>query len=1726
MKRRFKIFTQTKSQSILEEGLHRCDPPIESEFLSAMRSFTRMPKTVQQPCSAPIALFLCGILLPRAFCMGGLIAGCILAICVALRRRWWQTRRLEVEGEYLRHVWVHQRLHAIACARGGAQPSFKQRRSIARRLSQQKRRVVKVRARRRYDSLGTLRDFLDTMRRHPVKAELMERKDRQHLLLHGCKSWEDSTERVEVRTQQVPNAVAISYDTDDVLTIKSVSNSCGQPVATPCLVHGGCFQHQQFWLFQHQQSGGRRTFQHLHDPAWQVAGAIDVPSAPSCMPDEGVPTENEGADACCGPAVSTTAMQERKVSQEFFSCRGGGSGERERTEHLPEPRVSGENSKRKALNLHSHLFHSGDESAGAGLDIGGRMLSVHNVSVSDIASGAVAPTQRSGVLLYEGDDMPPQYQGLFGESSIPYCGLLTRGDGACGLHAVFGRPKDGILRCELGIRRFVADHFGRYIHEVQGGIRLGSSHYEKVRSTWWSELCLPSAQEECHMAGSTSCASSSSSVNAGAIVEPEAEARCFWESLSSDGKQLACSHLVEAAKVEISAVDDRASFASVARRCCDEGLERHFFRPLAIISGFLPADVSIDYLELADAERLQYLDEYPSQSEFLCEPFYVKANGDCIVRGTQDTPFPYNEPNPPRHKYAAVFDSRPCFDAIRSHFLRPTLVGAEARGREMFRLLDELHDQGEQGALKEKGYKLASMLMQDRHSASLLPAGFMNFATQAYLKAIQNTQYYFSCEELLWIAECAQSDVIIAKSEGDHFRVEGAEFGGVGPVAVIYLQGEGQRRLRTHYERLCPQDLVHEGKAIAAVVAQERAGVTAKATEDRIPTSESSGEGVASSTEVAGIGRAMQVDNEATATRAEKAKQEDAVEAKAKEDASSGGGVASSRPTDTVGVDACVRSYSQDSGTRSEEAMKALLIHSLGYSVRDTTAHGENNCLIEAVLCALHSQGYLVQMSVEQRREVCRGARTHLIEQHGLSSSGFVYLSHDVHFDPICNYLRSRVPGIWPYSFDPYLSSLPHRLTITAQVFTRWDRVQVLGARGEVDELREVDPVSSLADLADLMKVEEAVIYLYCNTSDGGDGWHYEWILPSSVEAEPGDYDAIPEIPYEDDNISNVDSLDSWFLEDWRICEDEQRPWLEEDVIDFEQQFSARLREEPIAKGPREEEEIEDSLEDESPVTLTLTQWMSTARVLCPQPFLTEQDQDQSAARLLARDLRTRPTLPPDLGEPSKPFLDVESGLKLPVSHCAFRGCKWVGEKRDDIKPHIHSKHRARIIEVCGHRAQDHVFDFYCEAIAVHERNTVPQIGFSIDRRSIAQTVEVYNDECIKQLVCFVCSQSKTSVPHVNSLIEYKPAAWLCDLSPTSLRLNLDFACFRARYASSGPLAGVPGLEGWEWRRVLQCPGRDPTILICCPEDVYCNSKHAAHILCPGCQIPICRDCRITMTSGVSACAVPMALANDNWYDYAPAIIYQWKVRFIEAAAAAPVWTTMIVYYVEEDHGHLMTETLQQPQYRTAARGNAFSYFMPWEDILKSLRNVCADPDLSMLPHDDEVLARLVGFQLRSHSNDVTTFFKQAKLRAHVVLKLLYLLIEREHTCFRGKGSVEQLRQRMREAVASRYPDGEESHLPESQRQGIIPPAVLREMELAQLPSKKSPSLVYDKAATPAERSEHLDSLDQTIRPSAIVEERHADTTLDCNAAHALAFKDFGTLKVQTGSSFVDQWKP
>ena len=108
-----------------------------------------------------------------------------------------------------------------------------------------------------------------------------------------------------------------------------------------------------------------------------------------------------------------------------------------------------------------------------------------------------------------------------------------------------------------------------------------------------------------------------------------------------------------------------------------------------------------------------------------------------------------------------------------------------------------------------------------------------------------------------------------------------------------------------------------------------------------------------------------------------------------------------------------------------------------------------------------------------------------------------------------------------------------------------------------------------------------------------------------------------------------------------------------------------------------------------------------------------------------------------------------------------------------------------------------------------------------------------------------------------------------------------------------------------------------------------------------------------------------MALCNDNLWGYATFVIAKYKVRWIELAAVLPVWTHMVVYYIEGDYGHTMKEPVAKKEYRTAVRGHCFSLIMPWEDIMKCLDGMMSDAELSCLPWGPECLKYLVRLQLK-----------------------------------------------------------------------------------------------------------------------------------------------------------------
>ena len=135
-----------------------------------------------------------------------------------------------------------------------------------------------------------------------------------------------------------------------------------------------------------------------------------------------------------------------------------------------------------------------------------------------------------------------------------------------------------------------------------------------------------------------------------------------------------------------------------------------------------------------------------------------------------------------------------------------------------------------------------------------------------------------------------------------------------------------------------------------------------------------------------------------------------------------------------------------------------------------------------------------------------------------------------------------------------------------------------------------------------------------------------------------------------------------------------------------------------------------------------------------------------------------------------------------------------------------------------------------------------------------------------------------------------------------------------------------------------------------------------------------------------------MALANDNHWGYVAALIKRYKVRWIEMVAVLPYWTCMIVYYVEGDYGHLMNEEVQGTRQRTAVRGQAFSFLMPWEQIVKGLTQ-----RVKAIPRDPECLKYMLRLHLKVASQDFHSHLKQVHLRPQILVLLLQELIARKH---------------------------------------------------------------------------------------------------------------------------------
>ena len=429
------------------------------------------------------------------------------------------------------------------------------------------------------------------------------------------------------------------------------------------------------------------------------------------------------------------------------------------------------------------------------------------------------------------------------------------------------------------------------------------------------------------------------------------------------------------------------------------------------------------------------------------------------------------------------------------------------------------------------------------------------------------------------------------------------------------------------------------------------------------------------------------------------------------------------------------------------------------------------------------------------------------------------------------------------------------------------------------------------------------------------------------------------------------------------------------------------------------------------------------------------------------------------------------------ASHTHQHGCDWVGADEDALRQHVMGKHFQDELplykweKACfGNLPQ---LDFYIAAIRHKEEQKMPDVGISVDRRALTNAIA--ETRHVRALVCFVCAQVKvdTGILHKTDITLSRENAKLIDEKHKKnqgvIYYNLSAAFFRSTYMKGDneqPWRRSPEFENndWEWRRIFRFSqkGSDDMEMLCCPEDCLpCGGDHDETVLCRDCYIPLCSKCRsyIAEENAGNAAArisddtmeslpycIPMALVNDNMWGYTTSLLVKYKVTWIEVAAVMPIWTTMMVYYVEGDYGHLMNEYMQKPRWRTKVRGHCFSFVMPWETILRDLNQYEKTNKFLELPRDEECLSYMCRIQLKVAGRDFHQHLKQVCLRPFVLVLLLYELIENGHPALSDSLPAAVLKERVVKAVEEKYPE-HEAHLPLEQRQGRIPPRILQLLE-------------------------------------------------------------------------------
>jgi len=428
----------------------------------------------------------------------------------------------------------------------------------------------------------------------------------------------------------------------------------------------------------------------------------------------------------------------------------------------------------------------------------------------------------------------------------------------------------------------------------------------------------------------------------------------------------------------------------------------------------------------------------------------------------------------------------------------------------------------------------------------------------------------------------------------------------------------------------------------------------------------------------------------------------------------------------------------------------------------------------------------------------------------------------------------------------------------------------------------------------------------------------------------------------------------------------------------------------------------------------------------------------EEALRVLSQHLRSEPTLPAHLECLSQSMAHARAtdcAVQLPCKHCAFSGCAWTGLDDDSLQAHLSAAHDDLLRPVAALLVSDvldnagAVWASYAAAVAEVNRRGAPVVCPSIDRRCLYEYAGAFQGENTVALICFSCARrfpwcrslrgcnidwihpfqqvpgesskfvfcgmSAAETAEIYGLDQFLRAYGQCDTADINLKERMD--------------------EFKDWRLELPFPSGCLSV-VCCPEDKICDVGSCSPTMCcTQCRIPACRECMTGLRS--DACCeftMPaMALANDLMIYYAPAELYDRKVSVLEMICASPCITSMLCFSLEKKYRgqhRAFDEKVHMNRHRMGARGNATSFPLPLEDILRQFSQPSSPLSASnvvALPWTGPELANFVSVLLKTSAEGDTAeslgrFIHQAIVRRDVVVELIVNAHSRKHPAYRG----------------------------------------------------------------------------------------------------------------------------